>query len=72
MGVLPIPKSPLPAPTRIDMAGTANSGPFAVTNVLQNGFTTGRLVNLEVDDSGNISVFEWESVNLAQNFFGDL
>lgn len=68
-GVLPIPEPFTSSNFKIDMAGTTQFGsPFAVTNMLQNGYTTGRLVNLEVDDSGNISAqySNGESVNLAQ------
>ncbi len=68
-GVLPIPDPPISSNFEIDISGTTQFGsPFAVTNMLQNGYTTGRLVNLEVDDGGNIfaQYSNGESVILSQ------
>jgi len=52
-GVLPIPTPPTSSNFQIDISKLTQFGsPFAVNNLTQNGFTTGRLVGLDVDSSG--------------------
>lgn len=52
-GVLPIPDPPTSSNFEVDVTSLTQFGsPFAVNNLVQNGFTTGRLVGLDVDDSG--------------------
>jgi len=54
-GALPIPQPPLSSNFEIDMAGTTqHSGDFSVDNVDQDGFATGRLSGIDIDDSGII------------------
>ncbi|PID44829.1 MAG: flagellar biosynthesis protein FlgE [Proteobacteria bacterium] len=68
-GRLPIPDPPQSSNFEIDLTGTTQFGsPFTVTNMQQNGYTTGRLVNLEVDDSGDMfaQYSNGQSVVLAQ------
>lgn len=52
-GSLPIPNPSTNSNFAIDLnAITQYGSEFAVSNLVQNGFTTGRLVGLEIDDSG--------------------
>ena len=52
-GVLPIPDPPTSSNFEIDISELTQFGsPFAVNDLRQNGFTTGRLVGLDIDDSG--------------------
>ncbi|UZE97684.1 flagellar hook protein FlgE [Alkalimarinus alittae] len=52
-GSLPIPDPASSSNFEIDMGGTTQYGsPFSVNDMKQNGYTTGRLVGLDVDDSG--------------------
>jgi flagellar hook protein FlgE len=52
-GVLPIPNPPTSSNFEIDISALTQFGsPFAVNDLSQNGFTTGRLVGLDVDGSG--------------------
>lgn len=52
-GVLPIPNPPTSSNFEIDISALTQFGsPFAVNDLNQNGFTTGRLVGLDVDESG--------------------
>jgi len=54
-GTLPIPQPPTSSNFEIDMAGTSQYGSdFAVNDVDQDGFTTGRLSGIDIDDSGII------------------
>ncbi len=54
-GVLPIPLPATSSNFEIDISAFTQFGsPFAVNDLNQNGFTTGRLVGLDVDDSGVI------------------
>ncbi len=52
-GALPIPNPPISSNFEIDISALTQFGsPFAVNDLSQNGFTTGRLVGLDVDESG--------------------
>tara|TARA_R110001592_G_scaffold83774_1_gene248085 strand:- start:2846 stop:4792 length:1947 start_codon:yes stop_codon:yes gene_type:complete len=52
-GALPIPSPPDSSNFELDISAFTQFGsPFAVNDLNQNGFTTGRLVGLDVDDSG--------------------
>lgn len=52
-GTLPIPIPPTSSNFEIDISALTQYGsPFAVNDLSQNGFTTGRLVGLDVDASG--------------------
>lgn len=52
-GVLPIPEPPNSSNFEIDISALTQFGsPFAVNDLTQNGFTTGRLVGLDIDESG--------------------
>lgn len=52
-GTLPIPTPPTSSNFEIDMGDTTQHGsPFSVSDLQQNGFATGRLVGLDVDDTG--------------------
>jgi flagellar hook protein FlgE len=52
-GTLPIPNPPESSNFEIDISALTQFGsPFAVNDLSQNGFTTGRLVGLDVDGSG--------------------
>jgi flagellar hook protein FlgE len=52
-GVLPIPDPPTSSNFEVDIAALTQFGsPFAVNDLRQNGFTTGRLVGLDIDESG--------------------
>lgn len=52
-GVLPIPNPPTSSNFEIDISALTQFGsPFAVNDLNQNGYTTGRLVGLDVDGSG--------------------
>ena len=52
-GVLPIPDPPTSSNFEVDITALTQFGsPFAVNDLRQNGFTTGRLVGLDIDDSG--------------------
>ena len=52
-GTLPIPNPPVSSNFEIDISALTQFGsPFAVNDLSQNGFTTGRLVGLDVDESG--------------------
>lgn len=54
-GVLPIPTPPTSSNFEIDVSAFTQFGsPFAVNDLSQNGYTTGRLVGLDVDESGVI------------------
>lgn len=54
-GTLPIPTPPVFSNFEIDITGSSQFGsPFSVNNITQNGFTTGRLTGLNVDDEGII------------------
>jgi len=54
-GTLPIPQPPTSSNFEIDMGATSQYGSdFAVNNVDQDGFTTGRLSGINIDDSGTI------------------
>ena len=54
-GALPIPTPPTSSNFEIDIMGTTQYGSdFAVNDVEQDGFTTGRLTGLNIDDSGII------------------
>jgi len=54
-GSLPIPTPPTSSNFEIDVSDLTQYGsPFAVNDLSQNGFTTGRLVGLDVDASGII------------------
>lgn len=54
-GILPIPDPPTSSNFEVDVAGFTQYGsPFAVNDLGQNGYTTGRLVGLDVDASGII------------------
>jgi len=54
-GALPIPVPPTSSNFEIDISELTQYGsPFAVNDLSQNGFTTGRLVGLDVDSSGII------------------
>lgn len=54
-GALPIPAPPVSSNFEIDIFGTTQFGSdFAVNDVDQDGFTTGRLAGLNIDDSGII------------------
>ncbi|MFV1873764.1 MAG: flagellar hook protein FlgE [Oleiphilus sp.] len=52
-GTLPIPNPPTSSNFEMDISALTQFGsPFAVNDLNQNGFTTGRLVGLDVDESG--------------------
>ncbi len=52
-GALPIPTPPTSSNFKIDMGDTTQHGsPFSVSDLQQDGFATGRLVGLDVDDTG--------------------
>lgn len=52
-GALPIPNPPTSSNFEIDLSDTTQFGsPFSVSDMQQNGFTTGRLVGLDVDEAG--------------------
>ncbi|WP_250658524.1 flagellar hook protein FlgE [Alkalimarinus coralli] len=52
-GALPIPNPPTSSNFEIDLSDTTQFGSsFSVSDMQQNGFTTGRLVGLDVDESG--------------------
>jgi flagellar hook protein FlgE len=52
-GTLPIPDPPESSNFEVDISGTTQYGsPFTVSNMVQNGFTVGRPVGLDVDESG--------------------
>ncbi len=52
-GVLPIPNPPTSSNFEIDVSSLTQFGSsFAVNDLRQNGFTTGRLVGLDIDGSG--------------------
>ncbi len=52
-GILPIPNPPTSSNFEIDVSSLTQFGsPFAVNDLRQNGFTTGRLVGLDIDGSG--------------------
>tara|TARA_R110001592_G_scaffold205052_2_gene455429 strand:- start:1411 stop:3357 length:1947 start_codon:yes stop_codon:yes gene_type:complete len=52
-GALPIPSPPTSSNFEMDISSLTQFGsPFAVNDLSQNGFTTGRLVGLDVDGSG--------------------
>jgi len=52
-GTLPIPNPPTSSNFSIDLGKTTQYGnPFAVNNVDQDGFTTGRMASLSIDTSG--------------------
>jgi flagellar hook protein FlgE len=52
-GALPIPNPPTSSNFEVDISALTQFGsPFAVNDLSQNGFTTGRLVGLDVDGSG--------------------
>lgn len=54
-GILPIPNPPTSSNFTIDLSSaTQFGGPFAVNDLRQDGFATGRLVGLDVADTGNI------------------
>lgn len=54
-GVLPIPLPPNSSNFEVDVSAFTQFGsPFAVNDLSQNGYTTGRLVGLDVDESGVI------------------
>lgn len=54
-GILPIPLPPTSSNFEIDISAFTQFGsPFAVNDLNQNGYTTGRLVGLDVDESGVI------------------
>ena len=54
-GTIPIPEPPSSSNFIVDFAGTTQFGSdFAINNVDQNGFATGRLSGLSIDDSGII------------------
>lgn len=54
-GGLPLSEPPTNSNFQIDLAGSTQFGsPFSVNEVNQNGFTTGRLTGLEVDNEGVI------------------
>ncbi len=54
-GILPIADPPTSSNFAVDVAGLTQYGsPFAVNDLGQNGYTTGRLVGLDVDSSGII------------------
>lgn len=54
-GILPVPVPPSSSNFEIDVQELTQYGsPFAVNDLSQNGFTTGRLVGLDVDSSGII------------------
>ncbi|GAA5316140.1 MAG: hypothetical protein AseanaTS_13450 [Candidatus Pelagadaptatus aseana] len=54
-GTLPIPEPPSSSNFAIDLMGTTQFGSdFAVNDVDQNGFTTGRLSGISIDDDGII------------------
>ncbi len=54
-GILPIADPPTSSNFQVDVSGLTQYGsPFAVNDLGQNGFTTGRLVGLDVDSSGVI------------------
>lgn len=54
-GVLPIPQPPTSSNFEVDVSSFTQFGsPFAVNDLSQNGYTTGRLVGLDVDESGVI------------------
>jgi flagellar hook protein FlgE len=54
-GVLPIPQPPTSSNFEIDVSEFTQFGSsFAVNDLSQNGYTTGRLVGLDVDESGVI------------------
>jgi len=52
-GTLPVPDPPTSSNFEIDMDDTTQYGsPFSINDMQQNGFTTGRLAGLDVDESG--------------------
>ena len=52
-GTLPIPNPPTSSNFEIDISALTQFGsPFAINDLSQNGFTTGRLVGIDVDESG--------------------
>ena len=52
-GTLPVPNPPTSSNFEVDISALTQFGsPFAVNDLSQNGFTTGRLVGLDVDESG--------------------
>ncbi|MBR9911597.1 MAG: flagellar hook-basal body complex protein [Gammaproteobacteria bacterium] len=54
-GVLPIPSPPISSNFEIDIAGTTQFGSdFAVNDVDQDGFATGRLTGLNIEENGII------------------
>ena len=54
-GVLPIPNPPTSSNFEIDVSALTQFGsPFAINDLSQNGFTTGRLVGIDVDESGTL------------------
>jgi len=54
-GTLPVPQPPTSSNFEIDMSDTSqHSGDFAKNNVDQDGFSTGRLSGIDIDDSGII------------------
>jgi len=54
-GTLPVPQPPTSSNFEIEMGGTSQYGSdFAVNDVDQDGFTTGRLSGIDIDDSGII------------------
>lgn len=54
-GTLPVPEPPVSSNFEIDLAGSTQFGSeFAVNDVDQNGFTTGRLSGIDIDDDGTL------------------
>jgi flagellar hook protein FlgE len=54
-GTIPVPLPPASSNFTVDMSTTSQFGsPFGVNNVDQDGYTTGRLAGLDVDDNGVI------------------
>jgi flagellar hook protein FlgE len=54
-GTLPIPEPPSSSNFEIDLEGTSQFGSdFAINDIDQNGFTTGRLSGISIDDEGII------------------
>jgi flagellar hook-basal body protein len=56
-GTLPIPYPPTSSNFEINLQGTTQlSSPFSINEIQQNGYTTGRLVSLESDSCGKITL----------------
>jgi flagellar hook protein FlgE len=54
-GILPVALPPNSSNFAVDLSNaTQFGGPFAVNDLAQNGFSTGRLIGLDVEDTGNI------------------